>query len=74
MQERLSALIALIAHFFLGKSLAIGVDHGEKTNGDSPCSLSSNPSPERIDESVLRESPLEMSILLLPETAMVLES
>jgi hypothetical protein len=47
--------------------------HLKKSNGDSFCSLSSNPSPERIDESVLRESPLEMSILLLPETAMVLE-
>jgi hypothetical protein len=57
----------------LGKSVAIGVDHGEKTNGDSLCSLSSNPSPERIDESVLRESPLEMSILPLPGTAIVLE-
>jgi hypothetical protein len=54
-------------------SAAIGVDHGEKTNGDPLCPLSSNPSPERIDESVLRESPLEMSILLLPETAIVLE-
>jgi hypothetical protein len=42
-------------------------------NGDSLCSLSLNPSPERIDERVLRESPLEKSILLLPETAIVLE-
>jgi hypothetical protein len=42
-------------------------------NGDSLCSLSSNPSPERIDETVLRESPLEKSILLLPETAIVFE-
>jgi hypothetical protein len=45
----------------------------ETLNGDSLCSLSSSPSPERIDESVLRESPLEKSILLLLETAMVLE-
>jgi hypothetical protein len=45
----------------------------EETNGDPLCSPSSSPSPERIDESVRRESPLEMSILLLPETAMVLE-
>jgi hypothetical protein len=42
-------------------------------NGDSLCSISLNPSPERIDERVLRESPLEKSILLLPETATVLE-
>jgi hypothetical protein len=54
-------------------SAAIGVDPDKNTNGDSLGSLSSSPSPERIDESVLRESPLEMSILLLPETAMVLE-
>jgi hypothetical protein len=38
-----------------------------------PRSLSSNPSPERIDESVLGKSPPEKSILLLPETARVLE-
>jgi hypothetical protein len=44
-----------------------------KLNGDSLCSLSSSPSPERIDERVLRESPLEKSILLLAETATVLE-
>jgi hypothetical protein len=67
-----SAYSAFSALLF-GKSVAIGVGHGEKTNGDSLCSLSSNPSPERIDESVLRESPLEMSILPLPETAIVLE-
>jgi hypothetical protein len=45
----------------------------ESINGDSLCSLSLNPSPERIDERVLGESPLEKSILLLPETAIVLE-
>jgi hypothetical protein len=44
-----------------------------KLNGDSLGSLSSSPSPERIDERVLRESPLEKSILLLPETATVFE-
>ncbi len=66
-------LIALISHIYLGRLAILGVDHVEKTNDDSLCSLSSNPSPERIDESVLRESPLEMSILPLPETARVLE-
>jgi hypothetical protein len=33
----------------------------------------SNPSPERIDESVSGESPLEESIRLLPEFATILE-
>jgi hypothetical protein len=42
-------------------------------NGDFPCSLSSNPSPERIDESVLGKSPLEKSISVLLEYAIVLE-
>jgi hypothetical protein len=69
----LIALIALLAHIYLGRLAILAVNHGEKTNGDSLCSPSSNPSPERIDESVLRESPLEMSILPLPETAIVLE-
>jgi hypothetical protein len=68
MQNRLFTLIAL---FFGNRFLAQTT--GEKTNGDALCSPSSSPSPERIDESVLRESPLEMSILLLPETAIVLE-
>jgi hypothetical protein len=45
----------------------------KKKKRRSPCSLSSNPSPERIDESVLGKSPPEKSILLLPETARVLE-
>jgi len=45
----------------------------KNVNGDSLGSLSSSPSPERIDERVRRESPLEKSILLLPETAIVLE-
>ena len=31
---------------------------GETANGDAPRSLSSNPSPERIDEKVGGESPL----------------
>jgi hypothetical protein len=38
-----------------------------------PCSPSSSPSPERIDESVPGKSPLEERILLLPEFAIVLE-
>jgi hypothetical protein len=42
-------------------------------NGDFPGSLSSNPSPERIDESVLGKSPLEKSISVLQESAIVLE-
>ena len=70
--RRLLAFIAFRALEF-GKDAAIREDHSVGTNGDSLCSPSSSPSPERIDESVLRESPLEMSILLLPETAMVLE-
>jgi hypothetical protein len=45
----------------------------QNSNGDYPCSPSSSPSPERIDESVLGKSPLEESILLLPEFAIVLE-
>jgi hypothetical protein len=45
----------------------------KNTNGDSPCSLSSSPSPERIDESVPGKSPLEESILLLKEYARALE-
>jgi hypothetical protein len=50
-------------------------DYGkaEMFSGDFPCSPSSNPSPERIDESVLGESPLEKSISLLLELAIVLE-
>jgi hypothetical protein len=38
-----------------------------------PCLLSSNPSPERIDESVSGKSPPEKSILLLSEIATILE-
>jgi hypothetical protein len=45
----------------------------KQNNGDSPSSLSSNPSPERIDESVSGKSPLEERILFLPEFAMILE-
>jgi hypothetical protein len=43
------------------------------SNGDSLYFLSSSPSPERIDESVLGKSPLEKSILLLQKFAIVLE-
>jgi hypothetical protein len=34
----------------------------ETTNGDSPGCTSSNPSPERFDEALCGESPLEKSI------------
>jgi hypothetical protein len=43
------------------------------SNGDFLCSLSSNPSPERIDEKVLGKPPLEKSLSLLLESARVLE-
>ena len=44
----------------------------ENVNGDSPHTLSSNPSPERIDERAGEESPLVKSISLLPDSATVL--
>jgi hypothetical protein len=34
------------------------VEDYQSTNGDSPCHISSNPSPERIDEMFRGESPL----------------
>jgi hypothetical protein len=37
-------------------------DAAETTNGDSPGCTSSSPSPERIDEMLCGESPLEKSI------------
>jgi hypothetical protein len=66
------ALRALFALIFLANGSPSAQARAEMLNGDSLCSLSLNPSPERINESVLRESPLEMSILLPLETARVL--
>jgi hypothetical protein len=43
------------------------------TNGDSPGSTSSSPSPERIDEALCGESPLEKSIADFRKYATVLE-
>jgi hypothetical protein len=45
----------------------------QTTNGDSPGSTSSNPSPERIDEALCGESPLEKSIAGFRKYATVLE-
>jgi hypothetical protein len=42
------------------------------TNSDSPRSLSSNPSPERIDEEFVENRRLLMSILVLAQFAIVL--
>jgi hypothetical protein len=38
------------------------VECGGNNNGDSPGCTSSNPSPERFDEALCGESPLEKSI------------
>jgi hypothetical protein len=38
------------------------LDDAETTNGDCPGCTSSNPSPERFDEALCGESPLEKSI------------
>jgi hypothetical protein len=45
----------------------------ETKNGDPPCCASSNPSPERFDEVLCGESPLEKSITGPEKYATVLE-
>jgi len=64
--RHLNARNALFAHFFRAigatvkkRSLLVEKNwRAETANGDAPRSLSSNPSPERIDEKVGGESPL----------------
>jgi hypothetical protein len=62
------AYLAYLSYFaiFFGEESANAT--GKNTNGDSLCSLSSSPSPERIDESVLENRRLKRAYFFYRKT------